>query len=111
MAPKRNARDITPAASGAASSAAATSSPVAPVAKASKTSPATAAASSAQSWDKVVVNLVNYYQEQTPQRTKLIDAFMAFLVAVGGLQFVYCVLAGNYVRLLGALGTQVKFSK
>jgi hypothetical protein len=23
---------------------------------------------------------------------------MAFLVAVGALQFVYCVLAGNYVR-------------
>lgn len=25
---------------------------------------------------------------------------MAFLVAVGALQFVYCVVAGNYVRLL-----------
>ena len=30
---------------------------------------------------------------------KLIDAFMAFLVVVGGVQFVYCVLVGNYVRL------------
>ena len=28
---------------------------------------------------------------------KLIDAFMGFLVVVGGLQFVYCVLVGNYV--------------
>jgi hypothetical protein len=28
---------------------------------------------------------------------KLIDVFMAFLVVVGGLQFVYCVLVGNYV--------------
>lgn len=27
---------------------------------------------------------------------KLIDVFMAFLVVVGGLQFVYCVLVGNY---------------
>jgi len=27
---------------------------------------------------------------------KLIDAFMAFLVVVGGLQFVYCVIGGNY---------------
>lgn len=31
---------------------------------------------------------------------KLIDVFMAFLVVVGGVQFVYCVLAGNYVSLL-----------
>jgi len=27
---------------------------------------------------------------------KLIDAFMAFLIVVGGLQFVYCVIGGNY---------------
>lgn len=27
----------------------------------------------------------------------LLDAFMAWLVVVGGIQFVYCVLAGNYV--------------
>ncbi|KAK0655730.1 DAD/Ost2, partial [Cercophora newfieldiana] len=49
-----------------------------------------------QGWDQVVVNLANHYQKQTPQRTKLIDAFMAFLAVVGILQFVYCVLAGNY---------------
>ena len=30
---------------------------------------------------------------------KLVDVFMAFLVVVGGLQFVYCVLVGNYVRM------------
>ncbi|KAJ5178983.1 hypothetical protein N7492_002193 [Penicillium capsulatum] len=36
------------------------------------------------------------YISTTPQRTLLLDAFMAFLVLVGGLQFVYCVLAGNY---------------
>lgn len=34
---------------------------------------------------------------ETPQRAKLVDAFMAFLVAVGGLQFLYVVLVGNYV--------------
>jgi oligosaccharyltransferase complex subunit epsilon len=37
--------------------------------------------------------------KQTPQRTKLIDVFLAFLAAVGALQFIYCILAGNYVRL------------
>jgi hypothetical protein len=35
--------------------------------------------------------------EETPQRAKLIDVFMGFLLVVGGLQFLYCVLAGNYV--------------
>ena len=43
--------------------------------------------------------MASHYVDTTPQRTKLLDAFMAFLVVVGGLQFVYCVLAGNYVRL------------
>ncbi|KAL9105723.1 MAG: hypothetical protein Q9227_009163 [Pyrenula ochraceoflavens] len=36
------------------------------------------------------------YLANTPSRTKLLDAFMAYLVLIGGLQFVYCVLAGNY---------------
>ena len=44
-----------------------------------------------------------HYRDTTPQRTKLLDAFMAFLVAVGALQFVYCVLAGNYVCFLPLL--------
>ncbi len=38
--------------------------------------------------------------DRTPQRVKLLDAFMAFLMAVGLLQFVYCVIAGNYVRTM-----------
>ncbi|RAH73447.1 putative oligosaccharyl transferase subunit Dad1 [Aspergillus aculeatinus CBS 121060] len=36
------------------------------------------------------------YLATTPQRTLLLDAFMGFLVLVGGVQFLYCVLAGNY---------------
>ncbi|KAE8145465.1 DAD/Ost2 [Aspergillus avenaceus] len=36
------------------------------------------------------------YLATTPQRTMLLDAFMAFLVLVGGTQFFYCVVAGNY---------------
>lgn len=46
----------------------------------------------------------NTYLEKTPQRVKLMDVFMAFLVVVGGVQFVYCVLAGNYVSLFDSLG-------
>lgn len=37
---------------------------------------------------------------KTPQRVKLLDAFMAFLAVVGALQFVYCVIVGNFVSLL-----------
>ncbi|KAF2403946.1 defender against death DAD protein [Trichodelitschia bisporula] len=36
------------------------------------------------------------YLAHTPQRVKLLDAFLAFLVGVGALQFVYCVIVGNY---------------
>jgi hypothetical protein len=28
----------------------------------------------------------------------MLDAFMVFLLFVGAVQFLYCVLAGNYVR-------------
>lgn len=36
------------------------------------------------------------YTHKTPQRTKLLDTFMAFLVAVGALQFLYVVVVGNF---------------
>ncbi|KAL1609241.1 oligosaccharyltransferase complex subunit epsilon [Nothophoma quercina] len=38
----------------------------------------------------------NRYVEKTPQRTKLLDSFMLFLVVVGALQFAYVVLVGNF---------------
>jgi oligosaccharyltransferase complex subunit epsilon len=66
--------------------------PLASNKKTTVTSPA-----NANRWDQIVLNVLDYYQKNTPQRTKLIDVFMAFLVLVGGLQFLYCVLAGNYV--------------
>jgi len=47
----------------------------------------------------IVEGIWNRYVADTPQRTKLIDAFMGFLVVVGGLQFLYCVIAGNYVSV------------
>lgn len=87
MAPKRNARDVTP-------TPAAAPTTVAP--KPSKSTSKTSGG--AQSWDRVIVNVYNYYQSHTPQRTKLIDVFMAFLVLTGGVQFLYCIMGGNYVR-------------
>ncbi|KAL2826805.1 defender against death DAD protein [Aspergillus cavernicola] len=44
----------------------------------------------------IACNVWNQYLTTTPQRTMLLDAFMAFLVLVGGVQFAYCVVAGNY---------------
>ncbi|RMJ28916.1 Oligosaccharyl transferase subunit [Aspergillus sp. HF37] len=36
------------------------------------------------------------YTTSTPQRTMLLDAFMGFLAVVAVVQFVYCVVAGNF---------------
>lgn len=92
MAPKRgNVRDATPSAPAAAAIAGAGPTTT-PSLKSQK-------ASANQTYDKVVTNIANHYMDTTPQRTKLIDSFMAFLVVVGALQFLYCVLAGNYVSL------------
>ncbi|KAF3001199.1 oligosaccharyltransferase complex subunit epsilon [Curvularia kusanoi] len=44
----------------------------------------------------IVQGVWNRYVEKTPQRTKLLDTFMLFLVVVGALQFVYVVLVGNF---------------
>jgi len=106
MAPKHRknaAQEATPSAPVTAPVAA----PAAPVVAARPTTPLppqTSTKSSKQqqnqNWNAVVSNIVNHYVEATPQRTKLLDSFMAFLVAVGALQFLYCVLAGNYVRTL-----------
>ncbi|KAJ4372330.1 oligosaccharyltransferase complex subunit epsilon [Neocucurbitaria cava] len=44
----------------------------------------------------IVQGVWNKYVQKTPQRTKLLDTFMAFLVGVGALQFLYVVLVGNF---------------
>jgi oligosaccharyltransferase complex subunit epsilon len=61
--------------------------------------PSKTAAPANASAANVLSSVVNSYIDKTPQRTKLIDAFLGFLVLTGVLQFVYCVVAGNYVRL------------
>lgn len=44
--------------------------------------------------------------DRTPPRVKLIDAFMGFLVVVAALQFAYCLLVGNYVRIYSVQGEE-----
>ncbi|EXV03118.1 DAD family protein [Metarhizium robertsii] len=92
MAPKKNTRDRV-----ATPSPAAVPVQEAPAAPAVSSLPAkTTHKGGRANWDEVLLNIYQYYMKETPQRTKLIDVFLLFLIAVGGLQFVYCVLAGNY---------------
>ncbi|EAQ92711.1 hypothetical protein CHGG_00946 [Chaetomium globosum CBS 148.51] len=107
MAPKqRNAAAASPAAAPARTPAT-TTTPITNTTTTTTTTPTTPASlkanaagvvgnGGAQTWDRIAQNLVAHYTASTPQRTKLLDAFLAFLVTVGGLQFAYCVLAGNY---------------
>ncbi|KUJ22271.1 defender against death DAD protein [Mollisia scopiformis] len=90
MAPKRNAREPTPSAAATTqSSTAAGSVPTIPTKASLK-------AKDNQTPQEVALGIWQNYLDTTPQRTKLIDVFMGFLVVVGVLQFVYCVIAGNY---------------
>ncbi|KAI1648014.1 defender against death DAD protein [Daldinia loculata] len=91
MAPKKSAAATTPAPAPAPAPTTPAAPTTAPSIAVAKTS-----ASGSQAIDQVAWNIVEHYQKTTPQRTKLLDVFMAFLVVVGGLQFAYCVLAGNY---------------
>jgi oligosaccharyltransferase complex subunit epsilon len=99
MAPKRNAREPAPSltATTQSSTTAARSVPSVP-------SKASYKSSSNQSPQEIALGIWQNYLDITPQRTKLIDVFMAFLVVVGVLQFVYCVIAGNYVCIIDRLG-------
>lgn len=99
MAPRKNVRDrpATPTPPIIAQEPA----PAAPTPikmKSSLSSSTSSSRSSRANWDDVLLNIYQHYTKETPQRTKLIDVFLLFLVVVGALQFLYCVLAGNYVR-------------
>lgn len=95
MAPKKNAAAAAAIAPPTTQSTPTTTTtitiPSAPVKTSSKPS------SQNQSPQQIAIGIWQNYLDKTPQRTKLIDVFMSFLVVVGVLQFVYCILAGNYV--------------
>ena len=54
----------------------------------------------AQDLQQIGAGVWNKYVDETPQRVKLLDAFLVFLIVVGVLQFLYCVIAGNFVSRL-----------
>ncbi|KAG6025982.1 hypothetical protein E4U19_002843 [Claviceps sp. Clav32 group G5] len=97
MAPRKNVRDrpATPTPPITAQEPA-PAAPTTTKTKSSLSSSTSSSRSSRANWDEVLLNIYQHYTKETPQRTKLIDVFLLFLVVVGALQFLYCVLAGNY---------------
>ena len=99
MAPKRHAASNPAAIAAAAATTTATASSSSPSSKVTQRSTHSSPGLTPNSPPQAIIQHIwQRYLAQTPQRTLLLDAFMAFLVLVGGIQFVYCVLAGNYVR-------------
>ncbi|KAL2064794.1 hypothetical protein VTL71DRAFT_3934 [Oculimacula yallundae] len=95
MAPKRSAREPTPSSTSTTQSSLTSAGSVPAVSTPSKSS-LKSSNSNNQSPQEIALGIWQNYLDKTPQRTKLIDVFMSFLVVVGVLQFVYCVIAGNY---------------
>ena len=94
MPPKHRGPSTPAAAPASAHAASHTTSSAASTPARSSTSSKQLKASTAQ---EIVQGVWDKYVQKTPQRVKLLDCFMAFLVAVGVLQFMYCVIAGNFV--------------
>lgn len=93
MPPKHRGPSTPAAAPASAHAASHTTSSAASTPARSSTSSKQLKASTAQ---EIVQGVWDKYVQKTPQRVKLLDCFMAFLVAVGVLQFMYCVIAGNF---------------
>jgi oligosaccharyltransferase complex subunit epsilon len=104
--PPRN-RNTTSAAVSPSASQPTYSNPSASGAPVRRSSSTTSNVKNAQDVQQILQGIWQNYVDKTPQRVKLIDAFMAFLVLVGGLQFVYCVVAGNYVSTVEVIGMRM----
>ena len=94
MAPKKNAA----AASGSAAADIPSAAQV-KAAKATRSSSSSYPAQLCQLGDKIW----NHYLKTTGHQTRLIDAFLVFLMVVGGIQFLYYVLIAKDVRILPPL--------
>ena len=44
----------------------------------------------------VLGRLWEEYRARTPQRLKLVDAYLAYIMATGIIQFLYCLLVGTF---------------
>lgn len=50
-------------------------------------------------YSKVFNQIYNRYTQSATTKLKLIDSFLVFLVALGILQFVFCILVGTFVSI------------
>ncbi|PWN37354.1 defender against death DAD protein [Meira miltonrushii] len=66
------------------------------VPRASTSSSAPTSSNSSNSAAGALQTLFKSYGDNTPARLKLIDAFCAFLVVLGVIQFVYCIVITDY---------------
>lgn len=51
---------------------------------------------SSESLFSVLGRLWEEYQARTPQKLKLVDAYLAYIMATGIIQFLYCLLVGTF---------------
>lgn len=51
---------------------------------------------SSESLVTVIRRLLDEYSSRTPQRLKLVDAYLAYVMLTGIIQFVYCALVGTF---------------
>lgn len=51
---------------------------------------------SSESLFSVLRRLWDEYQARTPQKLKLVDAYLAYIMATGIVQFLYCLLVGTF---------------
>ncbi|KAI9698442.1 MAG: oligosaccharyltransferase complex subunit epsilon [Candelina mexicana] len=96
MAPKRTSSSSTHSSSTTTTATTTTPSTLSSSRPSKSSSSSTTSTSSSSSPQDILRGAWQTYLNRTPQRVKLIDVFLSFLIVVGVLQFVYCVLAGNY---------------
>ncbi|PKY04308.1 defender against death DAD protein [Aspergillus campestris IBT 28561] len=94
MPSKRSTAAASPAASSSPSTTTATTTTAAASTPKLSSGPKTLSTNS--SAFEIAQHVWQQYLTSTPQRTKMLDAFMGFLALIGAVQFLYCVLAGNY---------------
>lgn len=102
MAPKKNAA--------AAPGSAAAEVPSAAQAKSNKAAAKAASSSPPAQLTQVGNRVWSHYLKTTGHQIRLIDAFLAFLMAVGAIQFVYYILVAKDVRNQVPLPFSLPFS-
>ncbi|KAJ3277237.1 Dolichyl-diphosphooligosaccharide-protein glycosyltransferase subunit dad1 [Blyttiomyces sp. JEL0837] len=99
MAPKKDAKATTPATS-SVDTTTTTSAPSSSPVKKPSTSSLSSSSKSSESFlaqqTNVLSRLFSEYNKTTPQLLKIIDAYLAFVMMTGVIQFIYVVIAGTF---------------